>query len=380
MNKKSRKFRMFEIVLRDKIEVQHVIKQVKSLYSSGKIKEYAYACHDKDVYIREDAEAIPAGKKIGDPKTTHWHIGFVWNSPATFRNIARIFGVSEQFIERIKSPRFAQYLAYLTHANRPEKHQYPDSIVATSILNWAVQRDAVMSARKAKEQAEYFPYWLQQATEGKLKRSDVGGKIPRISYVQHKAQYDNAFQLALESQAEQINLKGISKEIIFISGGSGAGKTTYAKSLAVKKGYSFYISSSSNDVLDGYAGEDCLILDDARGSQFTFADFLKLVDPHSASSFDSRYHNKLIVARLIIVTTVQNLDQFIATLQNSEGEELKQVRRRVAMQLHLRKDTATPYVYDEIADKYVEKPARPNRALEFAEQHQEEFNWSSYLL
>ncbi|MBC9706413.1 MAG: hypothetical protein H9W81_15875 [Enterococcus sp.] len=375
---RKNKIRKFEIVLRDLDTAKIVMSQIKGFYQIGKVTRYAFALHDKDIYIRGDE--IPTGKKIGDPKTAHWHMGFVWYNAITFGTVSNLFAVPENFIEKIKSKFFGDYFAYLTHANRPEKHQYPDSIVITSEPDWKTQRDARLAANSAKSQVEFFPYWLQQATEGKLKRSDVGGKIPKISYVQHKAQYDNAFQLALESQAEQINLKGISKEIIFISGGSGAGKTTYAKSLAVKKGYSFYISSSSNDVLDGYAGEDCLILDDARGSQFTFADFLKLVDPHSASSFDSRYHNKLIVARLIIVTTVQNLDQFIATLQNSEGEELKQVRRRVAMQLHLTKDTATPYVYDEIADKYVEKPARPNRALEFAEQHQEEFNWSSYLL
>ena len=35
--------------------------------------------------------------------------------------------------------------------------------------------------------------------------------------------------------------------------------------LAEKKGYSFYLSSSDNDILDGYKGEDCLILDDLRG-------------------------------------------------------------------------------------------------------------------
>ena len=56
------------------------------------------------------------------------------------------------------------------------------------------------------------------------------------------------------------------------SGDAGTGKTTYAKDLAVKKGYSIFVSSGSNDVLDGYGGEDCIILDDLRPSCMGLSD------------------------------------------------------------------------------------------------------------
>ncbi|MCI8381453.1 MAG: AAA family ATPase [Lachnospiraceae bacterium] len=40
-------------------------------------------------------------------------------------------------------------------------------------------------------------------------------------------------------------------EVIYICGGSGTGKTTLAKHIAEKYGYSFFISGSDNDLLDG---------------------------------------------------------------------------------------------------------------------------------
>nr|CDL66069.1 unnamed protein product [uncultured bacterium] len=372
------KIRKFEIVLRDLDQAQKIMLKIKGFYDDGKVTKYAFALHDKDVYIRGDE--IPEGKKLGDRKRAHWHMGFVWYHGVTFRTIANYFNVPENFIERIKSKFFGDYFAYLTHANRPEKHQYSDEIVITSEPDWKIQRDARIATSQAKAQAGFFDYWLQKAAEGKLTRADVGGKLPNISYVKHKTQYDNAFQLAMENKAREINLHGINKDIIFISGKSGTGKTTYAKYLASKKGYSFFVSSSKNDPMDGYFGEDCLILDDARGLQFDFADFLKLIDPHTASGYTSRYHNKLITAKLIIIATVQSLDQFIDSMDESKSEETKQVRRRVAMQLKLTKELATPYVYNEEKDVFEKKPARENIALELIAKQKKEFDWKDFIL
>jgi SpoVK/Ycf46/Vps4 family AAA+-type ATPase len=56
-------------------------------------------------------------------------------------------------------------------------------------------------------------------------------------------------------------LKEASREMdcIYINGDAGTGETTYAKDLAIKNGYSV-VSFGSNEVLDGYGGEDCIIL------------------------------------------------------------------------------------------------------------------------
>ena len=54
--------------------------------------------------------------------------------------------------------------------------------------------------------------------------------------------------------------------VIYMYGGvGGLGKTTYAKYLAEKQGKSVFICSSENDPFDGYMGQTCVIMDDARG-------------------------------------------------------------------------------------------------------------------
>ena len=80
-------------------------------------------------------------------------------------------------------------------------------------------------------------------------------------------------------------------EVIYIQGATGTGKTSYSKMLAEQKEYSYYISSSSNDILGDYKGQDCLILDDLRPSCMGLSDLLKMLDNHTTSTVKSRYKN-----------------------------------------------------------------------------------------
>lgn len=91
-------------------------------------------------------------------------------------------------------------------------------------------------------------------------------------------------------------------EVMYFTGDSGTGKTTLAKQIAKNRNYSYYVSSASNDILDSYAGQDCLILDDLRPSCLSLADLLKLLDNHTSSTVKSRYYNKILECKLIVVT------------------------------------------------------------------------------
>ena len=48
-------------------------------------------------------------------------------------------------------------------------------------------------------------------------------------------------------------------KVYWISGMPGVGKTTLAKMICENSGWSYAISSSSNDALQDYNGQDCLI-------------------------------------------------------------------------------------------------------------------------
>lgn len=353
---KNKKFRKFEIVEFDLSNVEKIISLVKVFFDEGLIKDYAYAKHDRDEYNREvdNLESMPEGKKFGDLKDVHYHIGFVWYTPVRFITIAKKFEVKETLITNIKSSRFGDYLAYLTHKNRPEKFQYEDEIVTTNIINWQRSRDAVVSAKKLRDLENDFTYFLDLAIKGDITFADVGNKLPAILYTNHMSKFNDAFQVAQQLRARELNLSGdINKTIIYVTGKSGSGKTRYAKGMAAKAGLPYFVSGSSNDFLDGYKGEGCIILDDARGRDFEYADLLKLIDPHSISPYKSRYFNKNVIADLIIITSIQTIEQFIKNLPNSKQEDSFQLKRRLNLLVEVSSDKIKYYKFDLNKDKFV---------------------------
>ena len=343
------KKKMFEIVTTDLNKGKEIIEQVKLDWEMGYIVDYAYIKHNKDVYNRLD---VIEGKQIGDKKSDHFHIGFKTKNANPFQTIANRYGVKENFVESIKSGRFNDYLLYLTHRNAPEKYQYSDDEVNTSILDWKTIRDMKESKNKAIQDIEMFDYLLEKACDGIITREDIGGKLPKSLYVKKKMAFDGAFKLAQEEKAKEININGINKKIVFVSGGSGTGKTTYCKKLAVKKGYSFYVSGSNNDLLDDYKGEDCIILDDVRGEHFELSNLLKLIDNNSASEYVSRYHNKLVTAKMILITSIQTLDEFMENIVSKNKEDMKQVRRRITSIVKIDKKKFNQFNYDKENDCY----------------------------
>lgn len=113
-----------------------------------------------------------------------------------------------------------------------------------------------------------------------------------------------------------------------MSGASGVGKTSYSQYFAEQRGYSYSVSGSSNDPLESYNGEKCLILDELRPEDWSFSDLLKLLDNNTGSMIKSRFHNKFFVGDLIIITSHYDVYKFAEMLKNSQGEDLKQFYRR----------------------------------------------------
>ena len=57
-----------------------------------------------------------------------------------------------------------------------------------------------------------------------------------------------------------MKIKERNLEVVYITGGSGSGKTLSAKYFAEKFGYDSFVSGSGDDFLDGYDKEECLII------------------------------------------------------------------------------------------------------------------------
>ena len=141
------------------------------------------------------------------------------------------------------------------------------------------------------------------------------------------------------------------------------GKTTLAKKIAQSKGCSYFVSSGSNDVMDGYGQEDCLILDDVRPSCMGLSDLLKMLDPYTASSVKSRYKNKYLNCRLIILTTVLNIDEFYSNVFAEQKEPVTQLKRRCRTYIKMYRDIILVSVWDDKTMSYVNPVAYKNNVL-----------------
>lgn len=343
-----------------KVKLCEIVQQVEymdffkldTVFNARKaIRDWAMIVHDKDEGVKP-----------------HVHVSIRLNDSYDTKYIAEWFGVPEQCVNKVKG-RWSDMLKYLTHANAPDKHQYSDEEVVSN-FNWKADRDKGGDNK------------LAEITNG-----IVDGNIREYNYFEHIThdeyiKYNRQIKLAYEYRADK--LKGANREMecIFITGSSGTGKTTYAKDIAEGKDYSLFVSSGSNDVLDGYKGEDCIILDDLRPSSMGLSDLLKMLDNNTSSTVKSRYKNKVLECKLIIITTVLPLEEFYKGVFESEHEPIKQFKRRCKTHCVIDRDYIHIRLYDvskgdygkvyTIANpcklKYAQEPMSDGEALQFLEE------------
>ena len=312
------------------------------------IRDYAYIIHDKD-------DTRP-----------HVHIAIRLKDSTNTKHIAEWFGVTENFVEKVKG-RWSDMLKYLTHRNAPSKFQYDDDEVVSN-FDWKEERNKDGDGRK------------EQIING-----IVNGEIREYNYYEHISamendKYNRSIDLAYKYRADMLMArKDREMEVVYLEGESGTGKTTYAKQVAEDKGLSYFVSSSSNDVLFGYKGEDCIILDDMRPSTMGLSDLLKMLDNNTMSTVKSRYRNKVLECKLIIITSVLPMDTFYNGVFQNENEPVEQFKRRCKTYITFDDERLKIRVYNKLTRahelvgempnpvimQYKTEQMTPQKALEF---------------
>lgn len=320
----------------------------KFLFNWSVVKDFAYILHDMDI------------NSDGSPKEPHIHCMIRFNdsvpTTAILAHSRVLFGnentVTISQLERCKSWKSA--VAYLTHENVQGKYLYSrDSIVS----NYDFVKD-IEDALTPKIKLEKL---LNDIAEGKVKDYNIFNYCSVVEYTNWKQKIDTAFSY----RAKILLSKGDrDMKCIYIQGDSGTGKTTYAKQICNDKEFSYFVSSGSNDVLDGYGGQDAIILDDLRPSALSLADLLKMLDNNTSSSVKSRYRNKVMECRLIIITTTLDINTFFNSVFTEQPETAKQLRRRCTMLIKMDKKTMSVGVYNEENDTYIFTPSIPNPIAE----------------
>jgi hypothetical protein len=105
-------------------------------------------------------------------------------------------------------------------------------------------------------------------------------------------------------------------------------------------------------MLDGYMGQDVIVLDDMRPSCMGLSDLLKMLDNNTASSVKSRYKNKVLECRMIIVTSILEIDTFFNNVFAEEKETIVQLKRRCRTYIKMYRENMEIYVYDDSIRDY----------------------------
>lgn len=347
------KLKICELVINsdkiNKTKIENILELKKKA-----IQNYAYILHDKDIYQNEK-EATLNGKNIGDLKKPHWHIYLRFNYAHDTKHISQWFNTQDNFVSKIKG-RFSDALMYMIHANRSDKHQYDEKAVVSN-FDWKSEAQQDIFLRKYKIDSRLKEI-LSKIQSGEIKEYNITNHISIIE--------NNIYSSAIEKAFKYRNntLKGMDRqmECVFITGLSGSGKTTLAKKIAKNKKYQTYISSGSNDVLDDYRGEECIILDDLRSNCLGLSDLLKMLDNNTSSSVKSRYKNKVLECKLIIITTVKSIDDFFEDIFKKD-ESIIQLKRRC--KLHIKIDSKYIYssIWNPLEMKYDLIDKKPNNLL-----------------
>lgn len=170
--------------------------------------------------------------------------------------------------------------------------------------------------------------------------------LPKF-YLNNMSKCDNAMKVFNKRYAKMRKEGEKQVETIFITGDAGSGKTTFAKEYAERKFESYFVTGSQNDPLQDYMGEECIIFDDARASDFEASDWLKLLDPYTRTSVKSRYFNKAMPIKCLIITSTEHFESFFVYAKNKGGsdEPVDQFVRRFSTVIEISNDL--PNVYQD---------------------------------
>lgn len=291
------------------------------------IKKWAYIIHDKDDTRPHYHIYINAGKSSFNTKdVAKWfQLGY------TDKDGNEQTG--EQFISKIKG-RGADVLLYLTHENDSQKwkHKYDRSEVHANF-----DFESEIAASKIIGDFEHYSYAQMVSFVDTLpidEKTSVFSKLEKL-YRLH---------------CQNLTLKHSRKiDVIFICGKSGTGKTYYAKKLCDRLGYDYSITSSINDPLQDYMGQNAIICDDFRDDAMTFVEMLKFLDNDTSTSARSRYSNKVFNGKLIILTSSVPLRYWYWDIRSDSREDVTQLYRRIGCYVIMHEQTFD--VYHEIDKK-----------------------------
>ena len=325
---------------------------------------YVYCLHDKDTYTKKDEEE---GKgKYGDPKKPHWHIYIKLKESRTFADVAKWFGIGVTFVQKIKAGTFEGGCIYATHANAPDKYQYPVTD-AISSPGFDYAKIVEIKQQAFKREKKMDAAYQRKMEICKMIEDGVINPFNKHQMISMEdwQNYNRAITLAFERQAELLELNNErNMRCIYIAGETMACKTSLAK-MILEKYTTSHLICNSYDPLQNYKGQKGVCIDDISFSTFGWKDFLNMADNDTSTPVKSRYKNKSLYCDLLIITTTKEPYQLVQQMDGAQDENKKQFYRRFKTYYYADYDTITEYRFNSDPEvmKYEKVRTIPNLAV-----------------
>jgi hypothetical protein len=315
------------------------------------------------------------GKPTKAPKARHIHIILVFKgeTQATYQSgnvayLAKRVGVEAQHLEKPRSggnpvaiadqkvsQSYDNMLSYLTHLKYPEKHLYEPSDVATvrgpdfEVIYWERYADWLKGRVhvKKKRAFENVEDMLDKVLMGELSQEQIllSDDLYEV-YARNVRVIDEALATYGKRRAMRaaVDIKAgkFTTQIVYFAGANGSGKSktaewfadeTLARAALHGLRWGMHDAAARNS-MDDYAGEEILMMDEARSNAMGAADWLLLMNPEKASPASARYKNKGKVApRLIVITnTTHPYEYFYYVREKGDIDEaMGQFIRRLSL-------------------------------------------------
>ena len=327
--------RNFEIVTRDADLAQKIITQLDFDRTTNYLADYAWAYHDQDT--KEEQQDDGSTKTV--PITPHWHIGMHFTHSRRLSDVAAHYGVKTEFVQKIR--KLSAYLSYLTHSNAIGKHVYPISVVHTTLENWEEMAQSAVADKYINLARIQKNSYLNRIRTGEINLYDLKNakftdenqesRVMCALYQIAKKDCEDAF--ATWQFQNQSGKREVDRNVIFLCGKPGLGKSHYPITFCEQNGLNpdrDMCWSSNNDFVQNYIGQKVLLLDDYRPEILPFNTWLNVLDNSLNNYVKSRYHDRMITADFILITTTVPFNDWIDFFRKRyPKEDMYQFSRRV---------------------------------------------------
>lgn len=310
----------------------------------------------KSVVEKHNCKYLIAEHPIDKESTReHYHCGIHTESDNTYDTISKWFNLPENSVQSIHKRFETTYALYLIHYNQGEKTEVdPNTILRNFDLNYEKLIARIESKIKDDEV-------LNQIADGSLTEYDIYKTLPVDWLRKHKRDIDIALQV--RSKTYMVGQKERDMQVVYITGQARCGKSYFAKKLAEENKFSYYVSSNGEHPFDDYMGQEAVILDDLRPSDFKFSELLKVLDNHMSSKVSARYHNIDLNCKVIYITTILPIGEFYKNLQESNNEAVEQLKGRINTLFEVSKDFVSLYILEQDNKSYKLMGTMPNPIL-----------------